>query len=255
MAVTAMQATRMSEAEWQTRVDLAACYRLVDQFGWSDLINTRITARVPGPQDHFLINAFGMLYDEITASSLVKVDVDGNKVERSDAELNSGGFAIPSTIHRARPDIDCVIHTHTIAGCAVSMQKAGLLPLNQHALQVIGDVAYHDYEGTGRSEDERARFLADFGDKHIMVLRNHGLFIIGRTIAEAFIATYRMERACAMQLAFQQSGAELNPLSDAVVSAGYARSRAGAARGHDPNTLDWPALARKPDRLDPSYKE
>jgi len=255
MAVTAMQATRTSEAEWQTRVDLAACYRLVDLFGWSDLINTRITARVPGSQDHFLINTFGMLYDEITASSLVKVDVDGNPVERSDAELNSGGFAIPGTIHMARPDINCVIHTHTIAGCAVSMQKAGLLPLNQHALQVIGDIAYHDYEGTGRSLDERQRFVADFGDKHIMVLRNHGLFIVGRTIAETFIATYRMERACAMQLALQQSGAEFNPLSDAVVSAGYAKSSAGAARGHDPNKLDWPALLRKLDRLDPSYKE
>ena len=185
MAVTAMQATRISEAEWQMRIDLAACYRLVDLFGWSDLINTRITARIPGPHDHFLINRFGMLYDEITASSLVKIDIEGNNVESSDDAVNRGGFAIPGTIHRARPDIACVIHTHTIAGCAVSMQKAGLLPLNQHALQVIGDLAYHDYEGTGRSDGERAQFLADFGDKHIMVLRNHGLFIIGRTIAEA----------------------------------------------------------------------
>ncbi len=255
MAVTAMQATRMSEAEWQTRLDLAACFRLVDLFGWSDLINTRITARIPGAHDHFLINSFGMLYDEITASSLVKIDAEGNDVEPSGHEVNRGGFAIPGAIHMARPDINCVIHTHTIAGCAVSMQKAGLLPLNQHALQVIGDIAYHDYEGTGRSPDERQRFLADFGDKHIMVLRNHGLFIIGRSIAEAFVATYRMERACAMQLAFQQSGAEFNALSDAVVSAGYARSGAGAARGHDPNTLDWPALLRKLDRIDPSYKE
>jgi ribulose-5-phosphate 4-epimerase/fuculose-1-phosphate aldolase len=202
-----MPAARMTDAEWRTRVDLAACYRLVDLFGWSDLINTRITARVPGRHDHFLINRFGMLYDEITASSLLKIDDAGNKIEPSDDEINSGGFALLSTIHMARPDINCVIHTHTIAGCAVSMQKDGLLPLNQHALQVIGDIAYHDYEGTGRSTDERQRFLADFGDKHIMVLRNHGLFIIGRTIAEAFIATYRMERACAMQLAFQQSGA------------------------------------------------
>src|SRR5712691_629952 len=196
MAVTAMQATRMSEAEWQVRVDLAACYRLVDLFGWSDLINTRITARVPGPRDHFLINAFGMLYDEITASSLVKIDVDGNKVEPSDAELNSGGFALPSTIHMARPDINCVIHTHTIAGCAVSMQKAGLLPLNQHALQVIGDIAYHDYEGSGRSEGERRRFLADFGDKLILVVRNQGLGDRAPDDEEAFISTYRMERAC-----------------------------------------------------------
>jgi ribulose-5-phosphate 4-epimerase/fuculose-1-phosphate aldolase len=260
MAVTAMPQARMTEAEWHTRVDLAACYRLVDLFGWSDLINTRITARVPnagqaGPRDQFLINSFGMLYDEITASSLVKIDADGNDVEPSEHEVNRGGFAIPGMIHMARPDINCVIHTHTVAGCAVSMQKSGLLPLNQHALQVIGDIAYHDYEGTGRSQDERQRFLADFGDRHIMVLRNHGLFVVGRTIAEAFISTYRMERACAMQLAFQQSGAELNPLSDAVIAAGYAKSDAGSARGHDPNKLDWPALLRKLDRLDPSYKE
>jgi ribulose-5-phosphate 4-epimerase/fuculose-1-phosphate aldolase len=245
----------MTEAEWQARIDLAACYRLVDLFGWSDLINTRITARVPATDDRFLINRFGMLYDEVTASSLVKIDADGSKVEPSDDEVNSGGFAIPSTIHMARPDIACVIHTHTIAGCAVSMQRDGLLPLNQHALQVIGDIAYHDYAGTGRSVDERQRFLADFGEKHIMVLRNHGLFIVGRTIAEAFIATYRMERACAMQLALQQSGAEFHPLSDDVVGAGYARSRNGAARGHDPNKLDWPALLRKLDRIDPSYKQ
>src|SRR6201997_1192138 len=253
--VTAMPSSRMSEAEWQTRLDLAACYRLVDLFGWSDLINTRITARVPGQQDPFLINPYGLLFDEVTASSLVKIDAQGNKVEPCDSEVNSAGFAMPSTVHMARPEIACVLHTHSIAGCAVSMQRDGLLPLNQHALQVIGDIAYHDYEGTGRSTDERQRFLADFGDKHIMVLRNHGLFIIGRTIAEAFIATYRMERACAMQLAFQQSGAPFYPLSEAVVGAGYARSNAGAARGHDPNKFDWPALRRKLDRIDQSYKE
>jgi ribulose-5-phosphate 4-epimerase/fuculose-1-phosphate aldolase len=259
--MTATPLARMGDAEWRTRVDLAACYRLVDLFGWSDLINTRITARIPnsadarGPQEHFLINRFGLLYDEITASSLVKLDGDGNNFEPADEPVNRGGFAIPATIHRARPEIACVIHTHTVAGCAVAMQKDGLLPLNQHALQVIGDVAYHDYEGTGRSDGERARFLADLGDKHIMVLRNHGLIVIGRTIAEAFVATYRMERACAMQLAFQQSGAPFHPLSDEVVGAGYARSQNGAARGHDPNTLDWPALLRKLDRIDPSYKE
>ena len=252
--VTAASA-RTPGGEWQTRCDLAACYRLVDMFGWSDLINTRITARVPGSDDHFLINPYGLLFEEVTASSLVKIDARGNKVEPSECEVNSAGFAMPSAIHIARPELVCVLHTHTIAGCAVSMQKDGLLPLNQHALQVIGDIAYHDYEGSGRSTDERQRFLADFGDKHIMVLRNHGLFIIGRTIAEAFIATYRMERACAMQLAFQQSGAPFYPLSEAVVGAGYARSNAGAARGHDPNKFDWPALLRKLDRIDPSYKE
>ena len=150
MAVTSIPRSHMTQAEAQTRIDLAACYRLVDLFGWSDLINTRITARVPGQHDHFLINPYGLLFDEITASSLVKIDAEGNKVEFSEAEVNSGGFAIPSTVHKARPEVACVLHTHSIAGCAVSMQRDGLLPLNQHALQLIGDVGYHDYGGTGR---------------------------------------------------------------------------------------------------------
>jgi ribulose-5-phosphate 4-epimerase/fuculose-1-phosphate aldolase len=252
--VTAMPA-RMSAEEWQTRCDLAACYRLVDLFGWSDLINTRITARVPGPADHFLINPYGLLFDEVTASSLVKIDVGGNKVEPSDYEVNSGGFAIPSAVHMARPDVACVLHTHSIAGCAVSMQKDGLLPLNQHALQVIDDVAYHDYEGTARNPEERARLIADLGDRHIMVLRNHGLLVVGTSIAAAFVATYRMERACAMQLAFQQSGAEFHPVGDAVVSAAYARIRLAAGARNDPAKFEWPALLRKLDRIDPSYKQ
>src|SRR5439155_21457845 len=185
---------------------------------------------------------------------LVKIDSEGNQVEPSEYAVNSGGFAIPSAIHEARPDVACVIHTHTIAGCAVSMQTPGLLPMNQHALQVIGDIAYHDYEGTGRHPDERARFLADLGDKHIMVLRNHGLIIIGSSIAEAFIATYRMERAFAMQLAFQQSGAEFHPIAEPVVSAALTRKSAGGG-GTDPSRLEWTALLRKLDRIEPSYKE
>ncbi len=254
--VTAMLA-RLSAEEWQARLDLAACYRLVDFYGWSDLINTRITARVSGTQDHFLINPYGLLFDEVTASSLVKIDIEGNPVEPSAYEVNSGGFAIPAAVHRARPDVACVLHTHSIAGCAVSMQQDGLLPLNQHALQVIGDVAYHDYEGTARSPEERARFLADFADRHIMVLRNHGLLVVGRSIAEAFIATYRMERACAMQLAFQQSGAEFHPIAEAVVKAASSRARSRFAGGGiaDPAKFEWPALLRKLDRLDPSYKQ
>jgi ribulose-5-phosphate 4-epimerase/fuculose-1-phosphate aldolase len=255
MSVTAMPSARMTEAEWDARVDLAACFRLVDLFGWSDLIDSRITARVPGPDNHFLINPFGFLFDEITASSLVKIDIGANKVELSDAEINSGGFAIPSTLYSARPELGCVIHTHTVAGCAVSMQKDGLLPLNQHALQVIGDVAYHGYEGTARSAEERARFLADLGDRHIVVLRNHGLMIVGTSIAEAFVLTYRMERACAMQLAFQQSGAEFHPIPDEVLGE---RLRPGLRRAGgraNPGRLEWPALLRKLDRIDPSYKE
>jgi ribulose-5-phosphate 4-epimerase/fuculose-1-phosphate aldolase len=246
----------MSDNEWQTRCDLAACYRLVDMFGWSDLINTRITARVPGSDDHFLINPYGLLFEEVTASSLVKIDAGGNKVEPSDREVNSGGFAIPSAIHMARTEVACVLHSHTVAGCAVSMQKDGLLPLNQHALQVIGDVAYHDYAGTGRDPAERARLLADFGDRHIMVLRNHGLLVVGKSIAETFVATYRMERACAMQLAFQQSGAEFNPIDAEVVSAASSNARLrGAAGGrNDPARFEWSALLRKLDRIDQSYK-
>ena len=251
MAVTAMPKLRISDAEWQARVELAACYRLVDRFGWSDLINTRITARVPGPHDHFLINRYGMLYEEITASSLVKLDAEGNDVEPSGHPVNRGGLAIPAAIHMARPDIACVIHTHSVAGCAVSMQKTGLLPLNQHALQVIGDIAYHDYSGTGRSLEERRRFLANLGDRHIMVLRNHGLIVIGASIGDAFVSTYRMERACAMQLAFQQSGAEFNPIDQPVITAAYTRRRAG----DEIAKLEWAALLRKLDRIDPSYKE
>jgi ribulose-5-phosphate 4-epimerase/fuculose-1-phosphate aldolase len=250
--VTAMPSTLMSEAEWQTRLDLAACYRLVDLFGWSDLVNTRITARVPGQHDHFLINPYGLLFDEVSASSLVKIDAEGNKVEPLESEVNSGGFAIPSTIHMARPEVACVLHTHSIAGCAVSMQKEGPLPLNQHALQVIGDVAYHDYEGTGRNPEERARLLADLGHRRILVLRNHGLLIVGPSIAAAFVATYRMERACAMQLAFQQSGAAFHPITDEVVSTAYNRPIGGR---NEPAKFEWPALLRKLDRIDSSYKQ
>ena len=250
--VTAMPAP-MSAEEWQTRCDLAACYRLVDLFGWSDLINTRITARVPDRADHFLINPYGLLFDEVTASSLVKIDADGRKVEPSASEINSGGFAIPSALHMARADVNCVLHSHTVAGCAVSMQKDGLLPLNQHALQVIGDVAYHDYAGTGRAPEERARLLADFGDRHIMVLRNHGLLIVGTSVAATFVATWRMERACAMQLAFQQSGAAFHPIDDEVVRAAYRRPRLTGGRD-DPGRFEWPALLRKLDRIDTSYR-
>ena len=253
MAKTVMtMPPRMSTEEWQTRLDLAACYRLVDLFGWSDLVNTRITARVPGQHDQFLINPYGLLFDEITASSLVKIDAEGNKVDPSESDINSGGFAIPSTIHMARPEVACVLHTHSIAGCAVSMQRDGLLPLNQHALQIIGDIAYHDYEGAGRSAEERARLLADLNDRHILVLRNHGLLIVGRSIAGAFIATYRMERACAMQLAFQQSGAAFHPITDEVVSAASKRPTGGR---NEPAKFEWPALLRKLDRIDQSYKQ
>jgi ribulose-5-phosphate 4-epimerase/fuculose-1-phosphate aldolase len=180
------------------------------------------------------------------------MSAEGNKVEPSDSVINSGGFAIPSTIHMSRPEVACVLHTHSIAGCAVSMQRDGLLPLNQHALQIIGDIAYHDYEGAGRSAEERARLLADLGHRHILVLRNHGLLIVGTSVAAAFVSTYRMERACAMQLAFQQSGAPFHPITDEVVSAAYNRPTGGR---DEPAKFEWPALLRKLDRIAPSYKQ
>ena len=183
---------------------------------------------------------------------LLHRDSKGNKVEPSDAEINSGGFAIPSAVHMARPEIACVLHTHSVAGCAVSMQKDGLLPLNQHALQLIGDVGYHDYEGTSRNPEERARLLADLGDRHIPVLRNHGLLIVGTSIAGAFVTTYRMERVCVMQLAFQQSGAAFNPITDKVVTAAFNRPNGGR---NEPGKFEWPALLRKLDRINPSYKQ
>jgi ribulose-5-phosphate 4-epimerase/fuculose-1-phosphate aldolase len=247
----------MRDAEWRIRCDLAACYRLMEMFGWSDLINTRITARVPDSEDHFLIKPYDLLFEELTASSLVKIDAEGNPVGPSEARVNAGAFAIPSDLHRARPDVACVLHSHTIAGCAVAMQKEGLLPLNQHALEVIGDVAYHDYAGIGRHPDERARLVADFGDRHIMVLRNHGLRVVGSSVAETFVKTYRIERACAMQLAFQQSGAEFNPIDEGVVRAAYGRNRSRSAGTgfNDRLQIEWRALLRKLDRLDPSYKQ
>ena len=245
--------TRWSEAEWETRVQLAACYRLVARYRMTDTIYTHISARVPGVADQFLLNPYGLMFDEITASSLVKIDLEGRLVEESDYRVNAAGFTIHSAIHAARHDVFCVLHTHTRAGMAVACQKQGLLPLNQHALQVIGDVAYHDYEGTARNPEERTRFLADLGDRHIMVLRNHGLLIVGTSIAAAFVATYRMERACAMQLAFQQSGAAFHPIRDEVVNAAYGVRPTGGRS--DPAKFEWPALLRKLDRIDLSYKQ
>ena len=240
--------------EWALRLELAACYRLFSHLGWTEMIFNHITQRVPGDEPQFLINPYGLHYSEVTARNLVKIDLQGRVIGESAYPINPAGFVIHAAVHANRPDAHCIIHTHTIAGCAVSMQKQGLLPLNQHALQVLGEVAYHNYEGSGRSGEERGRFLANLGERHIMVLRNHGLIVIGETIGEAFILTYRMERACAMQLQFQKSGAEFNPIDDDVARAAIARGGAVSDRT-DPKTLEWVALLRKLDRIDPSYKE
>lgn len=247
----------MTEAEWQARVDLAAAYRLVDMFGWSDLLGTHISVRVPDAQDQFLINPYGLLFEEITASSLVKVDEEGNVLSQTDYDVNPAGFVIHSAVHMALPEIACVMHTHTPAGTGVATQKDGLLPLTQHSLAVIAQTAYHDYEGIATDLEERERLVRDLGDNRVLFLRNHGLLTVGRTVAEAFVWMYRAERACRMQLAFQQAGAEAMPIPEDVQKVTIERNRlANSDKGHRPiGVKEWPALLRKLDRADESYKQ
>jgi ribulose-5-phosphate 4-epimerase/fuculose-1-phosphate aldolase len=255
--VAASLKDQVSPEEWAMRVDLAACYRLVEQFGWSDLIGTHISAQVPGEGNAFLINPYGLLFDEITASSLVKVDEEGNILSPTEFQVNPAGFVIHGAVHMARPEIACVLHTHTPAGTGVAIQKDGILPISQQALQVIGHTGYHDYEGPATETDERPRLVRDLGDNNILVLRNHGLLTVGRSVAEAWVWMYRAERACRIQTAFQSSGAKGLPLSEEVQQVTIVRNRlANSPEGHRPiGKLEWPALLRRLDRIDPSYKE
>ncbi|GAB4230173.1 MAG: class II aldolase/adducin family protein [Methyloligellaceae bacterium] len=245
----------ISEAEWQARVDLAAAYRLVDLFGWSDLLGTHLSVRVPGEGHQFLINPYGLLFDEITASSLVKVDEKGNILSPTEYDINPAGFVIHSAVHMALPDIMCVMHTHTQAGVGVATQKQGLLPLTQHALAVIAVTGYHDYEGIATDPGERERIVRDLGDNRVLILRNHGLLTVGRSVAEAFVWMYRAERACRMQLAFQQSGAEPAEIPQEVQRVTIERNRiANSPEGHRPiGRKEWPALLRRLDRVNPGY--
>lgn len=238
-------------AEHALRVDLAAAYRLTALFGWDDLVFTHISARVPGPEHHFLINPYGLMFDEITASSLVKVDLDGAKVEPSDFTVNPAGFTIHSAVHAAREDAQCVMHLHTIAGTGVSCQEEGLLPLNQTAMLLNGQVAYHDFEGVALNHDERPRLVADLGAKNALILRNHGTLTAGRSVAEAFTFMYFLERACAMQIA-AQAGAKLRIPQDHVQDVVEQQSR---GMGKAADMLVWPALRRRLDRLSPGYAD
>lgn len=246
----------MTAEEWERRVDLAAAFRLVALYGWSDFLATHLSARVPGPEDHFLINPFGLLFEEITASCLVKVDLDGNLLSESEFGINPAGFTIHSAVHAGRPEMACVIHTHTPAGVGVATQEDGLLPLTQHALAVLGHTAYHDYEGIAMDLDERARIVRDLGDNNVLILRNHGLLTVGRTVGEAFMWMVRAERACRMQLAVQQSGAALRPIPAEIQERTMARNRHNnSAEGYRPiGRKEWPALRRQLDRVDDSYK-
>ncbi|HEY0525969.1 MAG TPA: class II aldolase/adducin family protein [Stellaceae bacterium] len=238
--------------EQQTRVQLAACYRIVAHFGMTDLVYTHISARVPGEPGHFLINPYGMMFHEITASSLVKIDYDGELVEDSPHPVNQAGFVIHSAIHAARPDVACVLHTHTRAGIAVSCLKQGLLPLNQHALLFHGQLAYHDYEGIASDLAEREQLVADLGDKRAMILRNHGLLTAGRTIPDAFEVMYYLEMACKVQIDVMATGQPIQMPSAAVVDRTAKQFvGAGEARG----MRSWPALLRMLDAKDPSYQD
>lgn len=240
-------------AEWQMRLDLAAAYRLVAHYGWDDLVFTHLSARVPGPDHHFLINPYGMMFDEITASSLVKVDLGGNKVADSPYPINPAGFTIHSAIHAAREDAQCVLHVHSVNGVAVSAQKRGLLPISQHAMLVLGSLAYHDYEGIALLEDEKPRLVRDLGKKRTLMLRNHGLLTLGPTVSDAFVLLYMLEAACLIQVRAQAGGSELLEIPQRLIDGAAAQSKQ-VTHGQGPGPLAWPALLRKLDRLDPSWR-
>ena len=247
----------ISRTEWEARVDLAAAFRLVDLYGWSDLLGTHLSARVPDAPDQFLINPFGMLFEEITASCLVKVDEDGNELGPSAFGINPAGFTIHSAVHKARPEAGCVIHTHTQAGVGVATQDDGLLPLGQHALAVLAHTGYHDYEGIAFDLGERERLAANLAGHNVLILRNHGLLTVGKTVGEAFMWMYRAERACRFQLAFQQAGAAPRAISDDVRRVTVERNAHAISKaGYRPiGEREWPALVRKLDRDNPGYSE
>jgi ribulose-5-phosphate 4-epimerase/fuculose-1-phosphate aldolase len=243
----------VSNQEWEARVNLAAAYRLVAHFKWDDLVFTHISARLPGPDHHFLINPYGFMFDEITASSLVKVDLDGKKMMDSPYEINPAGFTIHSAIHAAREDAHCVMHTHSLNGVAVSAQKNGLLPISQQSLFVLASLAYHSYEGVALNAEEKPRLVADMGEKNFLMLRNHGLLTAGATPADAFLFMYLFEAACTIQVRAQAGGGELIPIARPILD-GIQAAAKQVTRGLG-GQLAWPGLLRKLDRIDPSYRE
>jgi ribulose-5-phosphate 4-epimerase/fuculose-1-phosphate aldolase len=243
---------RVSEAEWAQRVDLAACYRLAAYYHWDALVFTHISARVPGPAHQFLINPYGMLFEEITASSLVKVDLDGRIVMDTPHPINPAGFTIHSAIHAAREDARVVLHTHSLNGVAVSAQKDGVLPVSQQSLFVLSSLAYHAYEGVALNEDEKPRLVRDLGDKSFFMLRNHGLITVADNIPDAFVLMYVFEAACMIQVRAQAGGGELISIDPRLIAGAQAQARQvtkGAGGG-----LAWPGLLRKLDRRDDSYR-
>jgi len=242
---------KVSDEEWAVRVDLAAAYRMVAHYGWDDLIFTHLSARVPGPEHHFLLNPYQLMFEEVTASSLVKVDIHGNPVEPTPFITNPAGFTIHSAIHMGREDAQAVMHLHTPAGQAVSAHSEGLLPLTQTAMLVRGEIAFHDYEGVAVDLSERERLVADLGDKGAMLLRNHGTLAIGRTVGECFVRLYFLERACQAQIMALSAGESLNNPPQGTPELTSEQGSAGLSVAA--NLLAWPALKRKAYRLDPSF--
>ncbi|KRA16908.1 MULTISPECIES: class II aldolase/adducin family protein [unclassified Lysobacter] len=240
-----------SAEEWALRVDLAAAYRLVALFGWDDLVFTHLSARIPGPEHHFLINPYGYMFDEITASSLVKIDLQGNKLDDSPHPVNPAGFTIHSCVHAAREDAQCVMHVHSINGIAVSAQQQGLLPLSQQSTLVLSSLAYHDYEGLALNEDEKPRLVRDLGDKTFLMLRNHGLLTAARSIADAFLALYIFEAACMIQVRALAGDRALVRVPQPIVD-GMQAQAAQVTRGLG-GALVWPGLLRRLQRFNPGY--
>ena len=241
-----------SAAEWQARVDLAAAYRLVALFKWDDLVFTHISARVPDREDEFLINPYGLLFDEITASSLVRVDAAGEPLDGSRFPVNPAGFTIHSAIHAARHDARCVLHTHTLNGVAVSAQRAGVLPLSQQSIFVLSSLGYHDYEGVALREDEKPRLVADLGDRQFLMLRNHGLLTVGASVADAFLNMYLFEAVCTIQVRALAGGTECTSVDPAIIAGAQAQARQ-VTRGMGAGALTWPGLMRRLARLSPGY--
>ena len=243
---------RVSPEEWQLRIDLAAAYRLVAMFKWDDLVFTHISARLPGPEHHFLINPYGLMFDEITASSLVKIDLRGEKLEPSPFPVNPAGFTIHGAIHEARDDARCVLHTHTLNGIAVSAQRGGVLPISQQSIFVLGSLGYHDYEGVALRADEKPRLVRDLGANRFLMLRNHGLLTVDASVADAFLDMYLFETVCTIQVRAQAGGGALIPVEPRIIDSAMEQARqatlgSGAA-------LTWPGLLRRLDRTDTSYR-
>ena len=241
----------VSAEEWRTRVDLAAAYRLVALFGWDDLVFTHISARVPGTEDHFLINPYGFMFEEITASSLVKIDLHGNKLDDSAFPVNPAGFTIHSAVHAARHDAACVLHVHSLNGVAVSAQKGGVLPLSQQSIFVLSSLGYHDYEGVALRDDEKPRLVRDLGTSNFLMLRNHGLLTVGGSVADAFLSMYLFETVCTIQVRAQAGGGELVQVDPRIIAGAQAQAAAvtkGLGAG-----LTWPGLLRRLDRRSPGY--